>query len=154
MSPERDRIAATKEESWPPTAHRKLWLLPGLLFRAGRRALEWLVYERRLGVTTMASPSTNALAKRDSEVPYHPSRWRVLKGVLDNGSIGPEDVFVDFGAGLGRVVIQAAQHPFGRVIGVEISPELSATARANVDQMRTRLACPDVEIVTADATRF
>jgi hypothetical protein len=37
---------------------------------------------------------------------------------------------------------------------VELSPELSATAAANLAASRHRLRCPDVELVTADATEW
>jgi SAM-dependent methyltransferase len=154
MSREGDRIVITPKEPWPPVKNRRLWTFPRLLFRTGRRAFEWLVYERRFGLATMASRSTSALARQADHVPYHPSRWWVLKGVLDAEPVGSDDVFLDVGAGLGRVVIQAAQWPFRRVIGIEISPDLSAAARSNVERMQGRLQCRNIEMVTADATTY
>ncbi len=65
-----------------------------------------------------------------------------------------EDVFLDFGAGMGRAVCLAATYPFRSVIGVEISEELSDIARANLARIRHKLRCDDVQIATADATRF
>ena len=66
----------------------------------------------------------------------------------------PDDVFVDFGSGKGRVVYQAARYPFSRVIGVEISEKLNAVARRNVESKRDKLLCPRIELVTADAAEF
>jgi SAM-dependent methyltransferase len=39
---------------------------------------------------------------------------------------------LDIGAGKGRAILTAAQHPFHQVIGIEINPTLAATARANI----------------------
>lgn len=45
--------------------------------------------------------------------------------------------FVDFGCGLGRACILAAEHGFARVTGVELAPELCVGARANVAKGRS-----------------
>jgi hypothetical protein len=39
---------------------------------------------------------------------------------------------LDVGAGKGRAILTAAQHPFHQVIGVELNPALAAIARANI----------------------
>ena len=65
-----------------------------------------------------------------------------------------EHVFLDYGAGMGRVMVLAATYPFRRVLGVEVSAELSEIARANLEKCRSRLRCKDVEIITADATLY
>lgn len=85
---------------------------------------------------------------------YEASGWFYLRRALRGVRVTPEDVFVDFGSGKGRVVIQAARLPFGRVVGVELAPELTEMARANVEAMRPSLACQEVELVTADATEY
>jgi predicted RNA methylase len=64
------------------------------------------------------------------------------------------EVFIDYGAGLGRVVILAAMLPFKRVVGIEISPFLAERARENLSRCRGKLRCEEVEIVNADATMF
>ncbi len=63
-------------------------------------------------------------------------------------------MFIDYGAGLGRVVVLAAMYPFRKVIGVEVVPKLVAEARRNVEQARPFLVCRDVELVECDAARF
>lgn len=45
-------------------------------------------------------------------------------------------VFLDFGAGKGRVLLIAAQLPFASVIGIEFSKELCAVAMDNIDKIR------------------
>ena len=87
-------------------------------------------------------------------VRYVPTSRFVVPRVLRRIGVRPDDVFIDFGSGKGRVVYQAAQFPFKRVIGVEIAEELNRIARYNVDHNRKRLACEDVELVTEDAARY
>lgn len=85
-------------------------------------------------------------------VDYQPSGWLSLRTLLRPSEVGPDDVFADIGAGMGRVVYQAARrYALKRVVGVELSPDLAEQARANIEQHRARLRCPDVEIVTSDA---
>ena len=52
------------------------------------------------------------------------------------------------------MVLLAARYPFARVIGVEISEELTAVARRNLAQGRHRRRCREVELVTADALDY
>jgi tRNA1(Val) A37 N6-methylase TrmN6 len=62
------------------------------------------------------------------------------------------DVFVDFGSGKWRAIFWAARYPFRRVIGVELSAQLNALARRNINRNRHRLTCRDIHLVTADVT--
>ena len=62
-----------------------------------------------------------------------------------------EYTFIDFGAGMGRAVLLAAELPFRRVIGVELNPTLARIARRNLATWRavgralapTRILCQD-----------
>jgi SAM-dependent methyltransferase len=63
---------------------------------------------------------------------YRPSTIAHVRALLDGLGIGPHDVFVDYGAGLGRALALAAAYPFRRLVGVEIAPALVARARANL----------------------
>jgi hypothetical protein len=63
-------------------------------------------------------------------------------------------VFVDYGAGLGRIVVCAATLPFKRVLGIELSEELSTRARTNLQVAGRRLVCGDVEVITANAAEW
>jgi hypothetical protein len=62
-------------------------------------------------------------------------------------------VFVDWGAGKGRVLAAAATYPFRKVIGVEISQGLAVIARRNIESMKHRRAAY-VEIFCLDAASF
>jgi SAM-dependent methyltransferase len=83
---------------------------------------------------------------------YVPSPWWTPKRVLERSRIGPHDVFVDIGSGLGRVLYLAARYPFARVEGVEISTQLADESRANLDRARNRKRrrCHEVRVVNAD----
>ncbi len=85
---------------------------------------------------------------------YGASDWLDLPRALRKCDIGPGDVFVDFGSGKGRILYQAARHPFARVIGVEISAKLNEVARANIERKRPGLKCQNVDLMTVDATAF
>jgi SAM-dependent methyltransferase len=85
--------------------------------------------------------------------PYRPSSWSVLRHVFKQLRLTGEDVFVDYGSGMGRVLIMAAREPFKRVIGVEMSDELNDIARENLDRNRDRLRC-DVDVISADAKQW
>ncbi len=63
--------------------------------------------------------------------------------------------FVDVGAGKGRALLLAAEFPFRKVIGVELSEELSRIAQQNVARW-TRVAQPKAKIraVQGDAAKF
>jgi hypothetical protein len=64
-------------------------------------------------------------------------------------------VFIDFGAGKGRVVLLAAHYSFRKVIGVEFAEELYHCMRMNIQNYSNgTLLCPDVEAICADATTF
>jgi SAM-dependent methyltransferase len=64
-------------------------------------------------------------------------------------------IFVDFGSGKGRTLIQAAQFPFQQVLGVELSPGLHAVAERNLLSVdRTRLQCQHLQSICADAGTY
>lgn len=52
------------------------------------------------------------------------------------------------------MVLRAAEYPFAKVIGVELSHELLAIAERNVARNRDRLRCHDVELTQADVTSY
>lgn len=60
--------------------------------------------------------------------------------------------FIDIGAGMGRAMLLASQHPFRKVIGIELNPLLADIANRNIatwqsaDQARApiRIICGDI----------
>ena len=94
------------------------------------------------------------LASADRER-YKPTGWSILPRILPARQVSSDDVFIDYGSGMGRLLYEAAaRYPFKRVIGLELSDELNDIARANLDRNSFRLRCPNVEIVTADALTY
>jgi SAM-dependent methyltransferase len=64
--------------------------------------------------------------------------------------------FVDVGAGKGRALLLAAELPFRKVVGVELSEELTRTAQKNVARW-SRFFRPDaqkIRVVHEDAMKF
>ena len=117
-----------------------------------RQLYSKLMYERRLGVETSRAVDTDELGYEDARLThYEPAEWRTLHRALPRRSVGHDDVFVDVGSGMGRMVLRAAQYPFKRVIGIELSPQLHEIAQANIERNRGRFRCPDVAVVCADA---
>lgn len=62
-----------------------------------------------------------------------------------------EYTFIDVGAGMGRAMLLASEHPFRRVEGIELNPTLAGIARRNAVKWRTagrarapmRITCGD-----------
>jgi hypothetical protein len=52
------------------------------------------------------------------------------------------------------MLLFAASHPFKRVLGVEIAPQLCEVAWQNVDRNAERLSCSDLDIAVADASMW
>ncbi len=62
--------------------------------------------------------------------------------------------FVDYGAGKGRVLLLASQHPFAAIGGIEFAEELHDDAIMNIAQFpRSRMKCRNVECVLDDASQ-
>ena len=112
-------------------------------------------FDDRLGVHTAGHVSLRDLGLHaDDRVDYEPSGLLVLRRALRKLDVTESDVFVDFGSGKGRIVLQAAVYPFRRVLGVEISPQLHRIAMQNVQRSRHRLRCDDVVLVNSAAEEF
>ena len=119
-----------------------------------RRAVA-LLYERRYHLETAPIVGLERFGlAADGRVHYEPSAWRSLAQVFAALEFGPDDVFADLGAGMGRVVVVAARHPFRRVMGVELAEPLAEIARENLRRNAARQVAGAAEIVTADVTEY
>lgn len=67
---------------------------------------------------------------------------------------GRNGSFVDFGSGKGRALIIAARSGFESVVGIEISPERTVLAKANIEIERTRGCGSEIEIANGNAADF
>lgn len=122
-----------------------------LRHRASERFHDW-----RFGVQTGGGMTWQELgftdpACRQYEATDYATLFRLLGGLKWHEG---RELFIDFGCGKGRVLLVAAMQPVRRVIGVEISPELSAIARRNVHRAQPRLRCRDVEVITCSADGY
>ncbi len=88
----------------------------------------------------------------------------ILHGVIDRwlGECAPlqpidRTVFLDVGAGKGRAMLLASQHPFLRVEGIELNPQLAALAEENIERWdgnaRAEALAP-LRLRLGDATRL
>ena len=60
--------------------------------------------------------------------------------------------FLDIGCGKGRVLMLASDAPFQRIVGVELSPALTAVAQSNLAKWSTSPhLCSDIEVLNVDA---
>jgi hypothetical protein len=64
------------------------------------------------------------------------------------------DVFIDYGSGLGAAMLMAATLPFRKIVGIEISDELSDRAAHIISRYKEQLLCQDFEFVTSDAKQY
>ncbi|MFI6502846.1 methyltransferase domain-containing protein [Nonomuraea typhae] len=121
-----------------------------------RRALARLWYDRRFGVNTADFATLTDLGLEHPErVYYSPAHWGTLRRALPARDVGEHDVFLDLGAGKGRMMLEAASgYAFKRVIGVELSPELTEVTRRNLAATRLRLRARDVEVVQSDVLDY
>ncbi len=127
--------------------------------RSGRRA--GLRFDAEHGVTTEA---LIFLGELDPEAigpnlafatHYEPTPVADIDRLLDAVPLAPErSTLVDVGAGLGRVVLRAAQRAYRQIVGIEISPALFEVAKENRAGYRGELACRDIRLVRADAAGF
>jgi len=101
-------------------------------------------------------------AKVEELTAYYGVAPSILTGLIDHWlqqahPKSPIDrtVFLDVGAGKGRAILLASQHPFLRVEGVELNADLASIAQANIDlwaQDPTANALAPIELHHADAT--
>ena len=86
---------------------------------------------------------------------YGGSQPSIVRRAL--AELGPVEgtTFLDLGCGKGRVTIVASEFPFSAVIGVELSADLVAIARRNVEIVRRAYPTrPPIEIVHANVLDY
>ncbi len=119
-------------------------------------------FDREHGVTTQAIFFLSQLddVRRPSyahATHYEPVPIEAFRALLPRvpEALVRTATFVDAGAGMGRAILLAAEHPFKQVVGIEVCPALVAIARDNVARA-TGLAvrCRDVRIASGDVRRF
>ena len=122
---------------------------------------EEMEFDRRLRVETGVSADPGWMAKIRSDnwlygIGYAPVPIRFGTSILAGLDIRYEDyVFIDFGAGKGRMLFLASEFPFRRIVGVEYSPDLHETLDRNLRTYRNPAQrCHDLQGVLQDAAQF
>ncbi|MFT5467762.1 MAG: precorrin-6B methylase 2 [Verrucomicrobiales bacterium] len=115
--------------------------------------------DRSFGVKTNRSYTLKEHGVDDENyVDYSPITYAALRATIRAlpRELNNEDVFIDFGAGKGRVLLEAASRPLKRVIGIEFMPELADEAEKNIEiaRARGRLQCETVDVSRQDATEY
>ncbi len=106
----------------------------------------------RLGVYTLEEELQSSNTKSAEHFECLPTPYWVAQRILSRIVMGPNDVFVDFGAGTGRVICLAARMHFSRVYGVELNPRWAAQARSNATRLKKRRS--EVVVAEQDAVEF
>ena len=87
--------------------------------------------ELRYGIRTEGDVDLEDLGvAAEHRLGYEGSHWVGVRRALSRLGVTRDDVFADFGSGKGPAVLVAATFPFRRAIGVEISDDLTRSARA------------------------
>lgn len=118
-----------------------------------RYKLTEFYYERKFGIKTSGLIMPDDFgANGEGCHAYLPLSYLALKSVFNTFSVKPNtDVFIDYGSGMGRVPLFAANYPFKKVIGVELSDKLNQVAIQNLKLVQDKLVCKNVEIYEGDA---
>ena len=88
--------------------------------------------------------------------PYQPTEPELFQEMMAALPLEFERfTFVDLGSGKGRTLLMASEHPFRRIIGVELIADLHAAAEQNIRAYRSPTQkCARIECVLADARHF
>ncbi|MDM7955963.1 methyltransferase domain-containing protein [Blastomonas sp.] len=128
--------------------------------RARARDRQFQAFDQTWGTDTFAIRELHTL-EVDPSVAAHARRYQSSNGAdmpvwfAELGVDFGRTVFIDYGCGKGRALLEAARFGFHRVIGVEFAPELAKIALANRDivQAKGGLVAP-IEVVCMDARKY
>lgn len=135
----------------------KAWRRGGLPL-AARVALDRLAdaaLERRLGIRSGGLvPIESLVAEWQGCHDYFPSSIRAFNRVLRDLRITQDDVFVDYGCGMGRALVLAARAPFRALIGFDVSERLLAAAHDNLRRTVPEARRASITVLHCDARDF
>jgi hypothetical protein len=96
------------------------------------------------------STSGTAPSSRPGAIYYATVDYLIIRDVLHRLDLRRSDIFVDVGAGKGRVICMASQYRMKLVIGVECNRQLATLARLNVLRMRGKQSPVQVHVGPAE----
>lgn len=121
---------------------------------------EWRM-DRAFGIETRRVIALDALdlstARHADSVLYQATPYAAIRKSIDALPIDDLEAYtlLDLGCGKGRALVVAAAAGFGRVVGVELDPELAQKARDNLAQAtRGGRIKAQTEIVATDASEL
>jgi precorrin-6B methylase 2 len=107
-------------------------------------------YDKRLGIKTVGIyREKEDKSINNDEFDYWPCDYTAVKIMMDHLKLDAEEVFVDLGCGVGRVVFLVATAKLKKVIGIELRKTIADIARDNLHTVK--LKNTPVEIVHGDA---
>jgi len=117
-----------------------------------------LDYDFDHGVDTTASnlATGTRLTGAIAGAGYQPTDPGLFRTMLDQLHIDfSRFTFIDLGSGKGRALLLASDHPFRRIVGIELLPELHAIALRNLDHYRSDAQrCSAIASICMDALDF
>jgi SAM-dependent methyltransferase len=134
-------------------------VVPAIREELGEIVLDVLSGTRTRGIVNNEATLRRAAAIGDAQ-PYegvHLSWWRQF--MAESRVTPAETIFLDLGAGRGRALMLAMQAGFRRVIGVELDPQMAASAEKNLhNSVRrrrwARRSPDDFSIIVGDAVNY
>jgi len=87
---------------------------------------------------------------------YQPTEPAVFREMMASLPIEFDKfTFIDLGSGKGRALLMASEHPFRKIVGVELIAELNRAAEENIRAYSSATRrCAHVESILADAREF
>jgi SAM-dependent methyltransferase len=150
-------------DGWRFTVLRIILKFPAILGLGGTTSqwfqqLEERNFDRRFNISTSGIhyPSDLPPEIKSHAVEYTSSPLAFFCRLLSDLLPDHKDyVFIDFGSGKGKVLFAAAEFPFQRIIGVELSRELHEAAIKNISTYRSRTQkCTDIRPLCQDAGTY
>ena len=117
-------------------------------------------FDRQHGTDTGGMVPTRDLDIDDESTKWQSNLYlgspaRVTRHLIRSLNIDYRDFsFVDYGSGKGRVLFTAAEFPFRKVVGVEISEELHRVAERNLSRYVGEPLQTEIELWCGDARRY
>lgn len=113
-------------------------------------------YEMYFGVKTSGNLNLDELRYNNKKnlQSYEPAGYEIIDKLINIIEVDfSESTFLDYGCGKGRAVIVAAQYPFNKIIGIDLSDNLTDIAKHNVVIMKHKVAS-SVNIINIDAIDY
>lgn len=131
------------------------WVVAGVDNVIDQCGFDWRFHVDTAGAIAIHTLGVEA-RQGDSGHDYVPTPVRTLRSLIGAIPSNLDEVtFVDFGSGKGRALLVAAEFPFHRIRGVELSPVLHEIAERNIQRYRNpRRRCFDLGSVCMDAADF